>query len=124
MSDMEKDKEDRRQFDRELGYTLGRLTGAVETMQSGLTAQLEDIRTRIETLQSSQDRRMDSIEAGLGKRIGDMETHLDGRITGLGNRVTTLENGEKTLIRDSTRAVVMAGGAAGALVSGAIALLK
>lgn len=118
------DQDERREFNRELSFTLGKLTGAVEQMQSGLTAQLNDIKGSIASLQASQDKRMDGIESGLGERITHLERHLGDRISGLGVRVTALETEDKNLIRDTTRANVVSGGIAGALTASAVALMK
>lgn len=116
-------------------HGLGQLTGAVNSMNQGLTARIEDIRADIRRVENSQSVRMDRIETSLGQRIENVETNvgqrvndlseaINKRIDGLGTRVTSLEAEDKKIIKDVATMSAMGGGIGGALVAAAVELIK
>ena len=115
----------------QLNNAIGKLTGAVETMHSSLTARVAEIRADIHRMETAHAHRMDRIEsnvsdqlrateANLGKRIEG----LDKRIDGLGSRVTALEMEDKKLIDKTARLSALGGGIGGALAAGMVELIK
>lgn len=123
-------------------HSIGQLTGAVQAMNQGLTARIDDIRADIRRLDRANNERMDRIEASLGQKIADqgeainrridgvtdnlkvLEASVGKRIDGLGTRVTALEVEDKRIIKDVARMSAMGGGIGGALVATAVEVLK
>lgn len=131
-----------RRADAEIMHGIGKLTGAVQALQDGLTARINDIRQDIRHLDQANNQRMDRIEASLGAKISDqgeainrriddvagqvksLEENVGKRIDGLGSRVTSLEAEDKRIIEKVAGMSALGGGVGGALVAGAVELLK
>ncbi len=123
-------------------HSIGQLTGAVQGMQQGLTARIDDIRQDIRRLDQANNDRMDRIETSLGQKIAEqgdainrriddvagqvksLEVNVGKRIDGLGSRVTSLETEDKRIIEKVARMSAMGGGIGGALVAAAVELIK
>ncbi|WP_416242774.1 hypothetical protein ACLSSQ_11735 [Azospira sp. APE16] len=120
---MAQDESERRD-NSQLMHSIGQLTGAVQGMERGLTARIEDIRDDIRRLENAQNERMDRIEHSLGQRIDSLETSVSKRIDGLGARVTNLEAEDKRLIDKTAKLSAMGGGIGGALAAAAVEIIK
>ena len=116
-------------------HSLGQLTGSVQALHQGLVARIEDMRADIRRLEVNQNDRMDRIEDGLGQRIDNVEANVGQRVTdisdainkridGLGSRVTNLEAEDKKIIEKVAKQAAMGGGIGGALVTGAVEIIK
>ncbi len=105
-------------------HSLGKLTGAIQSMHQGLTARIEDIKADIRRLDSASNARMDRIETNLTSKIHEHSEITNKRIDGLGERVLALEKEDKTMIREIAKYSAMGGGASAALVAGVVELLK
>lgn len=105
-------------------HSLGQLTGAVQEMNRGLTARIEDIRADIRRSEEAQKERIDRVEDSLGERIGNLEDSVGKRIDGLGTRVTNLEAEDKRLIEKTAKLSALGGGIGGALAAAAVEIIK
>jgi len=123
-------------------HSIGQLTGAVQAMNQGLTARIDDIRQDIRRLDKANNERMDRIETSLGRQIESQGTAINGRIDGvaesvksldasvgkridgLGTRVTSLENEDKRIIEKVAKLSALGGGIGGALAAGIVEILK
>ena len=116
--------ESERRDNSQIMHGLGQLTGAVQAMDRGITARIEDIRDDIRRLEAAQNERMDRIEDSLGQRIDNLEASVGKRIDGLGTRVTNLEAEDKRLIEKTAKLSALGGGVGGALAAAAVELIK
>lgn len=105
-------------------HSIGQLTGAVNALQQGLTARIEDIRTDIRRIEDAQNERMDRVETNLTSQIGQVREDVNKRIDGLGTRVTNLEAEDKRLIEKTAKLSALGGGVGGALAAAAVELIK
>ena len=108
----------------QLMHGIGRLTGSVDTMYAGLTTRIEDIKDELRRNEAAQKERMNQVEERLGKRIDSLDVNMGKRIDGLSGRVSALEAEDKKIIANVARVTALGGGLSGALVAGAIELLK
>lgn len=105
-------------------HSIGKLTGAVESMHSGLTARIEDIKDDIRRLEKAQGERMTRIEENLTAQIGQVRDDVNKRVDSLGTRVTSLEAEDKRLIEKTAKLSALGGGVGGALAAGLVELIK
>lgn len=105
-------------------HSIGQLTGAVQGMQQGLTARIEDIRHDIRRIEQAQNERLDHVEANLAGQISQLREDVNKRIDGLGGRVTNLEAEDKRLIEKVAKVSAIGGGVGGALAAAAVELIK
>ncbi|MBI1175665.1 MAG: hypothetical protein GC139_10445 [Sideroxydans sp.] len=119
----------------QLMHSIGQLTGSVQALHQGLTARIEDMRSDIRRMEAAQSdrmdrmeenfgRRVDGVESNLSKRIDDVSDAINKRIDGIGTRVSNLEAEDKKMIEKVATMSAFGGGLGGALVTGAIELLK
>ena len=115
----------------QLNNSIGKLTGAVETMHGALTARIADIRSDIARMETAHAHRMDRIETNVSEQIREVEANLgkrieglDKRIDGLGTRVTALEAEDKKLIEKTAKLSAVGGGVGGALAAVLVELIK
>lgn len=104
--------EDRRQFDRDLGFQLGQLTEAVSSMK----CTMETIPQLIKDMEGRISDRLDKHEGTVSS--------LDDRVRELEDWRTAQVSAATQLDKDKTKTMAMVSGAASALVAGAIELIK
>lgn len=104
--------------------SLGKLTGAVEAMHTGLTARIDDIRNDIRRMESAHTQRMDKMEAHFSTRLAETEAAIGKRLDSMGSRVTALEAEDKKLIEKTARLGALGGGLGGALAAGLVEIIK
>ena len=105
-------------------HGLGQLTGAVNALQQGLTARIEDIRSDIKRIEIAQTERLNHVEGNLSNQIAQVREDVNKRIDGLGTRVTNLEAEDKRLIEKTAKLSALGGGIGGALAAAAVELIK
>lgn len=105
-------------------HSIGKLTGAVDSLAQGLTARIEDIRSDIRRIEHAQTERMDRVEANLVGQIGQLREDVNKRVDDLGKRVTNLEAEDKSLIEKTAKLSALGGGVGGALAAAAVELIK
>ncbi len=105
-------------------HSIGQLTGAVQAMNQGLTARIEDIKGEIRRLEQAQGERMTRIEDNLTDQINQVREDVNKRIDGLGTRVTNLEAEDKQLIEKTAKLSAVGGGVGGALAAAAVEIIK
>lgn len=104
--------------------SIGKLTGAVETMHQSLTARIEDIKENIRSLEKAQGERMTRIEENLTGQINQVREDVNKQIDGLGTRVANLEAEDKRLIEKTAKLSALGGGVGGALAAAAVEIVK
>ncbi|HTH39719.1 MAG TPA: polyhedral envelope protein [Rhodocyclaceae bacterium] len=105
-------------------HSIGQLTGAVNALQQGLTARIEDIRHDIRRIEVAQTERLNHVESNLTTQIQQVRDDVNKRIDGLGTRVTNLEAEDKRLIEKTAKLSAVGGGVGGALAAAAVELIK
>lgn len=105
-------------------HGLGQLTGAVNALQQGLTARIEDIRSDIRRIEEAQTERLNHVEDNLSGQITQLRVDIDKRIDGVATRVSNLEAEDKRLIEKTAKLSALGGGVGGALAAAAVELIK
>lgn len=105
-------------------HQLGLLTGSLEAMHQNITAQVAEIKSDIRRMDSESKAQLNRLEDGLLKQIADNREAVDRRIDGVDVRISDLEKEDKGLIREIAKYSAIGGSASGALIAGAIELMK
>ena len=105
-------------------HGLGQLTGAVNALQQGLTARIEDIRSDIRRIEEAQTESLNHVEDNLSGQITQLRVDIDKRIDGVATRVSNLEAEDKRLIEKTAKHSALGGGVGGALAAAAVELIK
>lgn len=105
-------------------YSLGKLTGAVETLNSGLSSRIEDIRQDIRRIDKAQTERLERVEDNLVAQIDQVRDDVSKRFDGLGKRVDALEAEDKRQIEKTAKLSALGGGVGGALAAAVVELIK
>lgn len=105
-------------------YSIGQLTGTVNSMNQGMNARFEDVKGTIQGLEKAQGERMTRIEDNLSAKIDQVREDVNKRIDGLGTRVTNLEAEDKRLIEKTAKLSALGGGIGGALAAAAVEIIK
>ena len=96
-----------------IAQALGQLTGKLDILHQGLTADIKAIR---DDLHRSEDR--------INQRIEKLEDNINKRIDSMGSRVSNLEAEDKRIIEKVAKLSAFGGGVGGALAAAAVELIK